>query len=434
VLEPKSQNVTVVVGIQWGDEGKGRVVDLLARDADIVARFGGGDNAGHTLVVGDRKLALRIVPSGVLVARPQLLIGSGTVVSLASLVTELDSLAQLGVDLSRIHVAERAHIVFPYHVLADRQGEAARGGAAIGTTGRGIGPAYVDKAARVGITFGDLRRPAALADKLRMNLLARGSALAATSSVPSEEDLLAETLRYAERLRPHIVDGVAFIHDALEAGKTILAEGAQGTMLDVGFGTYPFVTSSHTIAGAATIGLGIGPKEIGRVIGIAKAYCTRVGAGPFPSELQDEAADRLRTRGGEFGTVTGRPRRCGWFDAVAARYAVRLNGTDSVIITKLDVLSGLERIGVVTRYQRGGRSEDVGAMAEPGLEVEIEWFEGWDRSIGDARRMSDLPPAARRYLKELERLLGVPIEGASVGPEREQYIAAVEGASAPRGT
>ena len=431
MTEPAGQ-VTVVVGIQWGDEGKGRIVDLLAAESDIVARFGGGDNAGHTLVVGDRKLALRIVPSGVLVERPQLFVGSGTVVSLASLVTELDALAQIGVDLSRIHISDRAHVVFPYHVLADRQGEAARGGAAIGTTGRGIGPAYVDKAARAGITFGDLRRPAALAEKLRMNLIARASALATAPNVPSEEDLLAETLRYAQRLGPHIVDGVAFIHEALEAGKTILAEGAQGTMLDVGFGTYPYVTSSHTIAGAATIGLGIGPKTIGRVIGIAKAYCTRVGAGPFPSELQGEAGDNLRVAGGEFGTVTGRPRRCGWFDAVAARYAVRLNGIDAVIVTKLDVLSGLDRIGIVTGYRRGECREDVGAMTEPGLEVEIEWFDGWQEQIGGARRMSDLPPAARRYIEALERFLGVPIEGTSVGPERGQYVGATLGAEAPR--
>jgi adenylosuccinate synthase len=424
--------VTVVVGIQWGDEGKGRVVDLLAPEADIVARFGGGDNAGHTLVVGDRKLALRIVPSGVLVERTQLFIGSGTVVGLPSLVAELDTLAEIGVDLSRIKISDRAHVVFPYHVVADRQGEQARGGGALGTTGRGIGPAYVDKAGRVGITFADLRQPAALADKLRFNLLSRAATLGAGASVPSEEDLIAETLRHAQRLAPHIVDGVAFIHASLDAGKRILAEGAQGTMLDVGFGTYPYVTSSHTIAGAATTGLGIGPKEIGRVVGVAKAYCTRVGAGPFPSELHDSLGERLRRAGGEFGTVTGRPRRCGWFDAVAARYAVRLNGLDSVVLTKLDVLSGLERVGVVTRYLRGGAEASVSALGDPRLEVEIEWHDGWEAPLGAARRIDDLPAAAQRYVARLESLLDVPIEGVSVGAERREYAQAAAGAAQRR--
>ncbi|MBV8602464.1 MAG: adenylosuccinate synthase [Candidatus Eremiobacteraeota bacterium] len=397
--------VTVVVGIQWGDEGKGRVVDVMAAHADIVARFGGGDNAGHTLVVGDRKLALRIVPSGVLVAETELFVGSGTVVSLAGLVKELEALAGLGIDIRRIKISDRAHVVFPYHVEADRKAEAARGSAAIGTTGRGIGPAYVDKAARAGIVFADLLERPRLVEKLR----ARGA-----------EGCLTEAEELAERLAPHIVDGVAFVQDALTAGKRILAEGAQGTMLDVGFGTYPFVTSSHTIAGAATIGLGIGPTAIGRVVGIAKAYCSRVGAGPFPSELLDETGERLRTAGGEFGTVTGRPRRCGWFDAVAARYAVALNGLDAVALTKLDVLSGLERIGIVTGYRVGGRAAGVAALGEASLSTEIEWHKGWSDDVRGVRRITDLPSAARRYVARLEELLGVPIEHVSVGPERSQ--------------
>jgi adenylosuccinate synthase len=401
--------VTVIVGIQWGDEGKGRVVDMLAADADVVARFGGGDNAGHTLVVGDRKLALRIVPSGALEKRPELFVGSGTVVSLASLENEIATLAQIGVDVSRIKVSDRAHVVFPYHQEADRASEVARGSAAIGTTGRGIGPAYVDKAARAGVTFADLRHPEALSGKLRGKRV--------------DESLIAATLAAAERIAPHIVDGAAYIHAAVNGGKRILAEGAQGTMLDVGFGTYPYVTSSHTIAGAATIGLGIGPKTIGRVLGIAKAYCSRVGAGPFPSELHDELGDRLRAAGGEFGTVTGRPRRCGWFDAVAARYAVELNGLDAVILTKLDVLSGFERVGIVTGYRLAGRPVGVESLAEPALEVEVAWHEGWQRPIGDVRRITDLPDAARRYVAALEKVLGTPVAGVSVGPERSQYAA-----------
>jgi adenylosuccinate synthase len=415
--------VTVIVGMQWGDEGKGRVVDMLAPQAEIVARFGGGDNAGHTLVVEGRKLALRIVPSGALVPKVEMFVGSGTVVSLPSLVEELDKLQALGVDLARIKISDRAHVVFPYHILADRQGEQARGSGAIGTTGRGIGPAYVDKVGRLGITFADLRQPAVLADKLRFNL-ARKAGLASAGTLPSEEDLIAETLAYAQRLGPHIVDGVAYIQNALGTGKRILAEGAQATMLDVGFGTYPYVTSSHTIAGAATIGLGIGPKAIGRVIGIAKAYCSRVGAGPFLSELHDDLGERLRRVGGEFGTVTGRPRRCGWFDAVVARYAAQVNGLDSVIITKLDVLSGLDRIGVVTEYRRGGTEAGVSALGDPGTEAGIEWFEGWNTDISGARTLAELPPAAQRYVAALETMIGVPIEGASVGPERAQFARA----------
>lgn len=423
-MNPGNRNdgpVTVIVGIQWGDEGKGRVVDLFAPGADIVARFGGGDNAGHTIVVEGRKLALRIVPSGVLQPNVELFIGGGAVVGLSTLIAELDGLAKLGVDLARLKISDRAHVVFPYHVLADRAGEQARGSGAIGTTGRGIGPAYVDKVGRAGITFADLRQPAALADKLRFNLLARGSTLAAAGSVPSEADLIAETLAQARRLAPHVVDGVAYVHEALASGKRIIAEGAQGTMLDVGFGTYPFVTSSHTIAGAATIGLGIGPKSIGRVIGIAKAYCSRVGAGPFPSELHDELGERLRVAGGEFGTVTGRPRRCGWFDAVAARYAVQVNGLDGVVVTKLDVLSGLDRIGVVTGYRRGGEQTGVAALGDGSLETSVEWFEGWQADISGVRSVTALPPAAQRYVKALESMLGVPVLGASVGPERSQY-------------
>jgi adenylosuccinate synthase len=416
--------ITVIVGMQWGDEGKGRVVDMLARDANIVARFGGGDNAGHTLVVDGRKLALRIVPSGVLVPGVEMFVGSGTVVSLPSLIQEFDKLKDIGVDLARIKISDRAHIVFPYHILADRAGEQARGSDAIGTTGRGIGPAYVDKVGRQGITFGDLRSPTALADKLRFNLMSRAAGLASAGTLPSEEDLIAETLGFAQRLGPHIVDGVAYVHEALAQGKRIIAEGAQATMLDIGYGTYPFVTSSHTIAGAATIGLGVGPKAIGRVIGIAKAYCSRVGAGPFPSELHDETGERLRREGAEFGTVTGRPRRCGWFDAVVGRYAVQVNGLDSVILTKLDVLSGLDRIGVVTEYRRGEREAGISALGDPSLEVKIEWFEGWKTDIGSARSLPDLPAAARRYVDALEKMLGVPIDGASVGAERAQFAAA----------
>ena len=407
----KTNNVCkadIIVGIQWGDEGKGRVVDYYAKDYDVIARFGGGDNAGHTIIAGDQKLALRIVPSGVLHERPQLFIGGGAVVSLNGLLGELESLAKIGVDTSRIKVSDRAHIVFPYHALADKQAEEARGSAAIGTTGRGIGPAYVDKVARTGITFGDLRSRELLEARLRLR------------DAAGAQELLAQTLELAERVLPHVVDGVSFIHDALEGGKRVLIEGAQGSLLDVGFGTYPYVTSSHTIAGGACIGLGIGPSAIGNVTGVVKAYATRVGAGPFPSELHDEDGERLRKAGAEFGTVTGRPRRCGWFDAVAARYAVRLNGLTSAVVTKLDVLSGFSKIGIVTGYEVGGKPVGFEAAADSRLKPTIEYLAGWAQDVTGVRDVGDLPAEARRYLAALEGHLGVAINHVSLGPERSQ--------------
>jgi adenylosuccinate synthase len=411
--------VTVCLGIQWGDEGKGRVVDLLARDYGVIARFGGGDNAGHSIEVGETKLALRIVPSGVLVPGTRLLIGAGTVVSLRGLVNELDMLERLGVDVSRVVVADRAHIVFPYHAALDRLAERQRGGAAIGTTGRGIGPAYVDRVARLGITFGDLAKPETLATKIRHALLARAPLLADAEDVPREEDLISETLELAGRVAPHVVDGVAWLHAAIARGERILAEGAQGTMLDVTFGTYPYVTSSHTVAGGACIGLGVGPTAVDRVVGVAKAYCTRVGAGPFPSELHDERGERLRAVGREFGVNTGRPRRCGWYDAVAARYAAQVNGLDALIVTKLDVLSGFERIGIVTGYRRAdGTPAEIAALSESDLQVEVEEHPGWSEEIRGVRRIADLPAAARAYLDRLAELTGAPIAAVSVGPER----------------
>jgi adenylosuccinate synthase len=409
----------IIVGIQWGDEGKGRIVDLYAADYDVVARFGGGDNAGHQIVVGDREIALRIVPSGVLNERVGLFIGGGTVVSLTGLLDELDRLSAIGVDVTRVKISDRAHVVLPYHAAADRANERARGSAAIGTTGRGIGPAYVDKVARNGILFGDLRKRESLAEKIRLNLTNRASTLEG-ETVASESDMVAQTLEAAERLLPHVVDGVEYLHHRLETGQRVLIEGAQGSLLDVGYGTYPYVTSSHTIAGGACTGLGLGPTAIGKVIGVVKAYCTRVGGGPFPSELHDEIGEQLRKQGGEFGTVTGRPRRCGWFDAVAGRYAVRLNGLTSVAITKLDVLSGIERLGIVTGYQLHGEPVGFSSAGAPGLELVIEEMPGWTEPIGDVRRISDLPAAARNYVVRIEELLGVPVDMVSVGRERQQ--------------
>jgi len=411
--------VDIVVGIQWGDEGKGRVVDLLARDYAAIARFGGGDNAGHSIEVGDTKLALHIVPSGALVEGTKLLIGAGTVVSLQGLANELDTLAGLGVDTKRIAVSARAHIVFPYHATLDRLAEKQRGGAAIGTTGRGIGPAYVDRVARLGITFGDLATPEVLATKIRQTLLARAPQFAGAEDLPREEDVIRDTLALAERIRPHVVDDMIWLDGALGNGGRLLAEGAQGTMLDVTFGSYPFVTSSHTVAGGACTGLGIGPTAVGGVLGVAKAYCTRVGGGPFPSELLDERSERLRGQGREFGVTTGRPRRCGWYDAVAARYAARLNGLSALFVTKLDVLSGFDRVGIVTGYRRAdGTPCGVEAMGAPDLQVEVEEHPGWAHDVRGVRRIADLPAAAHALVERIAELTGVPVAAVSVGPER----------------
>jgi adenylosuccinate synthase len=413
----------IAVGIQWGDEGKGRVVDLLAAQYDIVARFGGGDNAGHSIEVGQQKLALRIVPSGALVPGVELFIGGGTVVSLAALVDELTMLREAGVDISRVRISDRAQLVFPYHATLDRLSERERGAGAIGTTGRGIGPAYVDRVGRLGITFGDLSRPEVCAQKIRQAMLARASVLArAGGDVPREEDVISQTLALARVVLPHVVDGVGYLHAAIEAGRRILAEGAQGSLLDVGYGSYPYVTSSHTIAGGACTGLGVGPRAVGNVLGIAKAYATRVGGGPFPSELQDEVGERLRTAGREFGVVTGRPRRCGWFDAVAARYAARINGLSHLIITKLDVLAGFERIGIVTGYRRAdGRACGSEAMSDPELHVDVTYFAGWSADIRAARHVRDLPAAARNYVDAVTSLVGVPVALISVGAERSAF-------------
>ncbi len=398
----------IILGCQWGDEGKGRIVDLYAADYDVVARFGGGDNAGHSIVVDSQELALRIVPSAVMHPDVELFIGGGTVVNPQTLLDELGRLAAIGIDTSRVKISDRAHVVLPHHVTRDAAAERERGSGAIGTTGRGIGPAYVDRVARSGIRFADISNAT-----LRQ---AQGDKGQSFDGAQDDKGVLDA----ARRLAPHVVDGVEYIHERLGGGKRILLEGAQGALLDVGYGTYPYVTSSHTIAGGACTGLGIGPGTIGRVIGVFKAYCTRVGAGPLPSELHDERGEQLRRQGGEFGTVTGRPRRCGWFDAVAARYAVALNGLTNAIVTKLDVLTGFERVGLVTSYRVGGRSVGFSGAGEPDLQIGVEELPGWSEPIADCRRIADLPATARAYLQRLQEVLNVPIEMVSVGRERSQ--------------
>ena len=408
--------VTLVVGAQWGDEGKGRIVDYLAAGADGVARFGGGANAGHTVRVGDKTYKLRIVPSGV-IAGVASIIGPGTVVSPAALVKELTDLEAAGVDTSRVWLSDLAHLILPYHIELDRASERARGDLKIGTTGNGIGPAYGDRVARIGIRAGDLRDERAWRDALA----ARCAALANLGITVDDGAISDELSSQAKMLLPHIRDTVDLLNDLLRDGKRIIAEGAQGSLLDVGLGTYPFVTSSVTVAGGAGAGLGIGPTRIDSVVGVAKAYATRVGGGPFPSELHDATGDKLREIGGEIGTVTGRPRRCGWLDLAALRYAVDINGMTHLAITKLDVLDTFDLIGVCTKYKTRADISLPFAIAQ-GVPCETTYMPGWKTPIGDARTWEDLPAAARDYVSLVERNTGIPVAYVSVGPERSQII------------
>ncbi|GAB4400563.1 MAG: adenylosuccinate synthase [Anaerolineales bacterium] len=416
----------ILVGAQWGDEGKGKITDLLAAQVDVVARYGGGDNAGHTVVVRGERFALHLIPSGVLHPGTECILGSGMVINPARLVQELDGLTARGVDVSRVRVSSAAHLIMPWHLALDEAQEAARGGAQIGTTRRGIGPAYADKAARTGIRVGDI-----LDDKhLAATILARAEEKRPVLRAyglpePGVDAIILQYQEYAARLRPHIADTVRLVHQRLAEGKTILCEGAQGTLLDLDHGTYPYVTSSSPIAGGALTGLGIGPGHVSRVIGVAKAYSTRVGMGPFPTELTDETGEQLVVIGGEYGTTTGRRRRAGWLDLVALRYAVQVNGITELALTKLDVLGAFPQIKVCVAYRcKGERLTDFPtdartlALCEP----EYETLPGWQSEISHVRSRQALPPAARAYVAYLEHRLGVPVRIISVGPERDETI------------
>jgi len=421
----------VVVGAQWGDEGKGRVVDWLAQEAQLVARFNGGDNAGHTVVAQGHTLKLHLVPSGILHPGLVSLIGAGVVVNPAQLVAEMDELTALGIDVgpSRLKLSAAAHIILPTHRALDGARDAARGRGAIGTTKRGIGPTYADKAARVNLRAGEMTNPEHFAERVAEAVRAHNRRLQEQYGMEplSPEQAAADYCAYAQRLAPHLTDGSALVGEMLEARKTVLCEAAQGLLLDLDHGTYPYVTSSSTVAGGALTGLGFGARHVSRVIGIAKAYTTRVGAGPFPTELLDEVGDRIREVGGEYGTTTGRPRRCGWLDLVILRYAARINGLDEFALTKLDVLSGLERLKVAVAYERDGeRTEHF--PAEFGVEALAQWkpvyeeLPGWAEDISAVRSREDLPPAAREYVARIEEWGGVPVTFIGVGPEREQKI------------
>jgi adenylosuccinate synthase len=418
----------VVVGTQWGDEGKGKLTDLLAGEMDVVVRYQGGHNAGHTIVVDGESFALQLVPSGILYGHITPVIGNGVVVDPAVLLDELATLAARGVDTSRLIVSGNAHLVMPYHQELDRVTERYLGKNALGTTKRGIGPAYADKAARVGLRVQDLLDPKIFRQKLDVVIKEKNAVLAKVyNRLPlSAADIAARYLDdYAPRLASMVGDAVGVVHDALDAGRHVLLEGAQATFLDLDHGTYPFVTSSNPVAGGACTGTGLGPRAIDRVIGIAKAYVTRVGAGPFPTEVGGETGDLLVERGREFGTNTGRRRRCGWFDAVMARQAVRLNSLSEVALTKLDVLDTFETVKVCVAYEAAGRRYTHPPYHQSVLHESTPVFEelpGWRTDLTGATSLGDLPAAARRYVDFLADQIGVPVRLVGVGPGRAQFV------------
>ncbi len=418
----------VIVGAQWGDEGKGKVVDLVAEHADAVIRFQGGNNAGHTIVRGDETYKFHLIPSGILYKGKLCVVGNGVVLDPRVLSEEIEGLRRRGTDLSGLRISANAHLIMPYHLLLDHAGEARLGKREIGTTKRGIGPCYADKAARLGIRVQDVLDEKILKQKITAALEPKRQTLRdfAKDTRLDLHTMTEDYLAFGHRLEPYIADTPPIAWQALDAGRLVVFEGAQGTLLDIDHGTYPFVTSSNPVAGAACVGAGVGPNAIDDAWGISKAYCTRVGAGPFPTELHDEIGARIQGAGGEFGTTTGRLRRCGWLDLVALRYAVRVNGLTGVVITKLDVLTGIDPLRVATRYTGPeGASFDDFPYHQSVLHRargELVELPGWEADITGARRLEDLPPAARGYLSFVEEQVGVPIVMVSVGPGRDQII------------
>jgi adenylosuccinate synthase len=418
----------VIVGAQWGDEGKGKITDLLAEQAGAVVRFQGGNNAGHTIVRGDVAWKLHLIPSGILYPGKRCVIGNGVVIDPKVLIEELDGLRARRIDVSGLRISSNAHLIMPYHLLLDSAGEAKLGSRQIGTTRRGIGPCYADKAARLGIRVQDL-----LDEKILKKKIVAAMEPKRLSLRPFEKDptldlhaMTEEYLTYGHRLEQHIADTAKLMWELLDDKELVIFEGAQGAMLDIDHGTYPFVTSSNPLSGAACVGTGVGPKDIDEIWGVSKAYTTRVGAGPFPSELHDEMGELIRTRGGEFGTTTGRPRRTGWLDLVALRYAARLNTLTALVITKLDVLSGLDRIQVCTSYRgaEGAEFEDFPyhQTVLHHTSAELTELRGWKEDLGECRTFSDLPDASREYLRFISEHTGAPVTLVGVGPGREQVI------------
>lgn len=421
-------SIRVVVGAQWGDEGKGKIVDILSKKADYVVRYQGGANAGHTLKFDDKKIVLHLIPSGIFNGSAGCIIGNGVVIDPHALLEEIKEVESKGVQLNgRLHISSAAHVILPYHQLLDQVKEKHRGEDAIGTTGRGIGPAYVSKVSRVGIRMGDLFHPEVFKHKVEKNLSDINEAL---QHVYKEEPLQATSiidraLEAADKLCPYITNTSEVLHRAIEENKEILLEGAQGSMLDIDHGTYPYVTSSSPTAGGACTGTGIPPMAIDHVMGITKAYCTRVGNGPFPTELNDASGEELRDKGQEFGATTGRPRRCGWIDLVALKYAIRVNGIDELAITKMDVLDGFDQIKLCTSYQIGSEETDVYPLdlAEvESIRPVYKTMSGWEGTTTGCRNLDDLPDAAKEYVQFIQEYLGVKMKILSVGPGRTETI------------
>ncbi len=421
-------SAVVVIGTQWGDEGKGKIVDYLAEKADVVVRYQGGNNAGHTVMVGGNEFKLHLLPSGILYKDKVCVVGNGVVIDPAVILQELKGMQDKGIDTSGLKISNRAHVIMPYHRLLDKVEEESRGANKIGTTGRGIGPCYMDKNARSGIRMVDLMDEEEFSEKLARNLEAKNNLLKSVYGVGgfNYEDVRAEYLAYAKQLRPYVTDTVTVLSDSVKAGKKVLFEGAQATLLDLDHGTYPYVTSSHPVAGGVCVGAGIGPTKISKVIGVVKAYTTRVGEGPFPTELTDEVGEKIRKLGHEYGTTTGRPRRCGWLDACIVRYAGYLSGIDYLAVTRLDILDSLKKLKLCVGYKYKGQllndlfpaSLKVLAKVEPVYEE----LPGWETDTSGIRSYEQLPANARRYIERMSEAAGVKIGIVSVGPRRDQTI------------
>jgi adenylosuccinate synthase len=417
----------VIIGAQWGDEGKGKATDLLAEHIDYVVKFNGGNNAGHTVVIGNEKYALHLLPSGILTPGVTPVISNGVVIDLGVLFEEIDALNARGIDTSRLRVSANAHVIAPYNVTLDKVSERFLGKRAIGTTGRGIGPTYADKINRVGIRVQDLFDESILRQKVEAALVGKNNLLTKVYNRAAirADEVVAELLSYADRLRPYVADTALELYEAVDTGKLVLFEGGQATMLDVDHGTYPFVTSSNSTAGGASTGSGIGPAEFKTVIGIVKAYTTRVGSGPFPTELFDDSGEFLRATGHEYGTTTGRPRRCGWYDAPIARYSARINGVTDFVLTKLDVLTGIKEIPVCVAYDVDGKRFDEMPVNQTDFHHATpiyENFPGWTEDISTARTFADLPKNAQDYIVALEKISGARISAIGVGPARDAII------------
>ncbi|MEW9033939.1 MAG: adenylosuccinate synthase, partial [Planifilum fimeticola] len=412
---------------QWGDEGKGKITDFLAERAEVVTRYQGGNNAGHTIVFGGNRYKLHLIPSGIFYRDKICVLGNGMVLNPEALVEELDYLKSHGVSPDNLRISDRAHLILPYHIKLDMVEEARKGEGKIGTTGKGIGPAYMDKAARIGIRVGDLMEPDLFAEKLKRNLEEKNRLLERVYDTGgfSFDEIYDKYLQLGEKFRAYVTDTSVVLNDAIDQGRRVLFEGAQGVMLDIDQGTYPFVTSSNPVAGGVCIGSGVGPTKIHHVIGVAKAYTTRVGDGPFPSEMNDAIGDHIREKGREYGTTTGRPRRVGWFDSVVVRHARRVSGITGLSLNSLDVLSGLPTVKICTAYRwRGKILENVPASLKVLAECEpvYEELPGWTEDISGVRRLDDLPLAAQHYVERITQLTGIPLTMFSVGPDREQTI------------